>query len=458
MNFIDEICSVLEKITDAPKLFIRGCAYFLVSMAQGVKVDPVYFDFRPNIWILFSSPPALTRRSTLISRYTVPVFKKAYSLYLVEKYGIKEQEARKIANSVFLEYGTVEGLVDAISDALEKYKVDRFAFTSAEFGGCILAAQRKDYLSGFFQLLSKLFDGEDYSESLSKRGKKKSRYLPPGLFVCSLVGMQRPQLYLSREQFEQGLMRRYVFIYQGAQDKSRWVSLFNMSRVIYKEKLFDEDMGIVAKLKRRIKNFTEVDKVIVEYKGDDLQKIQNDYDKLERVAENRLAEDEENLLEHFRYTCVIQIPRLMILEALGRYDSPKYKGNQAVIELTYDDFKRAVSFIQQVFNASRVAITLIDSHLPKKIEPLPTTGKIDQTLEIIELAGEEGISDSDLLKSTGILKAQLREILTTLAEREDIIITKLDSKDGVEYRFYHSKFKDKAIGMKLKPALFYNSW
>lgn len=453
-NFVDEICNCLEKITDAPKIFIRACAYFLVSISQGLKVDPVYFDIRPNIYVLLSSPPGLTRRSTLISRYTIPVFKKAYSTYLADRYGIDVREARKITTNMIIQQGTVEGIVDKISDALENYKLDRFIVSTAEFGGVLLSGKTKDYLIGLFQLLSQLYDGEDFSEDLSRRGKKKSRYLPPGLYVCTLTGMQKPHNYLSKEQFEQGLMRRFIFIYQGAQDKSRWLSLFDTSRTLYREKFFED---IAYELKQRIYNFTAPDRVVIEYKGGDFQKIKEEYDRLERLAETNLAANDESLEAHFRYTCVLQIPKVMMLEALGRYDKPKKKKGNYTIEVTYEDFKRAKDFMNEVYKVSYLEISKLDSYMPKKLEPMPVTGKLEQTLNFIRIAGDDGITDSELLRTTGILKAQLREILTTLAKRKEIVITRLDMPDGAEYRFYVPGAKN-IRGKPLSPNVFYNIW
>ena len=249
-------------------------------------------------------------------------------------------------------------------------------------------------------------------------------------------------------------MRRFIFIYQGAQDKSRWLSLFDTSRTLYKEKWFED---IAYELKERIYNFTKPDRVVVEYKGGDFQRIKEEYDKLEKLAETNLAANEESLEAHFRYTCVLQIPKIMMVEALSRYIEPKKKKSNYTIEITYEDFKRAKEFMNEVYKVSYLEISKLDSYMPKKLEPMPTSGKLQQTLNYIKLAGDQGISDSELLRETGILKAQLREILTTLAKRKEIVITRLEIPSGVEYRFYVPEARG-MTGKPISPNLFYNIW
>jgi tetratricopeptide (TPR) repeat protein len=459
MDLLDEFFERVKEVTDAPDIFIQACGYFLISTAMGVKVDPIYFK-SVNVWFMFSSIPWLTRRSTLISDLTVPLLKRSYALYLQNEFGVDEKEARKVSNYMILETGTVEGLADDIIEAIDNVKMDRFAIVSPEFGGVLRAAQKKDYLAGLFQFLSKLYSGEEHRQSLSKRKKQKSRYIPPGLYVTALLGIQEPRWYLTREQFEQGLMRRIIFIYQKPEHKNRWISLFDAQRRIIWEEIFDEDTGLVAELAERIQNFTSpgIERVVVEYKGKDFVKFREMYDNLEKYAEDSIKKDPQNLLNYFQVACISNIPRLAILNTLARHDEPIKKGNEYVIYFEYQDFERALEFIKSVYQFSRDAILELDYYLPKKLEPLPVTGKVDHTLEIIKKAGKSGITDSELLKAAGIYKVTLKEILLTLAKREDIYIFQFDNK---EIRFFYRDYKDFGTqmgGKLLSPRMFDRMW
>ena len=456
VNFLDEFFFRVSEVTDAPDVFIQACGYFLVSTAMGVKVDPIYFK-SVNVWFMFSSIPWLTRRSTLISDLTIPILKKSYAIYLQNEFGVEEKEAKKIANYMIIESGSPEGICDDIMEAIENVKMDRFAIVSPEFGGIIKSINKRDYLIGLFQLLSKLYSGEEHKQSLSKRRKQKSRYIPPGLYVTALLGMQEPKLYLTREQFEQGLMRRIIFIYQHPKHKTRWMSLFDVRRRIMWDEIFDETSGIVGDLAQRIQNFTSpsIDRVVVEYKGKDFIKFKEEYDELEKSAENKIKQDPQNLLNYFEIACVSNLPKLAILNTLSRYKEPIKKGNEYVVYFEYKDFEKALEFIKSVFEFSKDAIIELDTYLPKKLEPLPVTGKVDQTLELIRKSGSNGISDAELLKQTGIYRLTLKEILLTLARRKDIYIFQFDK----HIKFFYKDYKEEAeqMGGKLLPPKIFDS-
>ena len=216
MNLIDEFESILKKYTDAPPHFIRGCGYWLISATMGKYIwfyETTHKYPWVNLYVVLSSDPGFTRRSTVIScaKY---VYRHAMRDFL-EKTGKSAEEATLEVERRFCEEFTVEGLADRIAILPHPKEV---VLTSDELGAFLLRARGK-YLLGSLSILSKLYYAEGYVQALSTRGGKfGERVIPEGVYATMLAGMQKPKLYMDKLSVQQGLLRRLLLICVDAKD------------------------------------------------------------------------------------------------------------------------------------------------------------------------------------------------------------------------------------------------
>lgn len=452
-GFIDEYVNVVSQITDAPPLFIRASAYWLTSLLFGVNVVcplATIGTTRVNVWFMLAGPSGITRKSTIIHGLAKKFFSMAFSKYLVNKLGIDEKEAWKISQMVFIEKATPEGLADHIqltyggsSDEGEP-SIDRYSIISTEFGGILKLCER-DYMSGYIETLSKLYYGEGDIYYLSARRvknvKDRVRQIPEGLYVCALVGIQRLSLYLKPEFFEQGLLRRFIIVCQNVKDKTvRRQPLDPMRRIYYTQ--FEELVDDYIKM---VENYNQFDvqtqrpiQVFVRM-GDDVRSKINEY---WDQCETEYMRDTQNLWLLYRQSTWEHLLKLTILEAIARTPTPTPKFGDLEIKVEMEDYEKAFAFLSKVLARAQVEISAVEAR--PVTQSLPTSsGKLNFIYSIIESAGQEGISRSDLLVQTGLLKDELKRLIVTLMEQERIVAYKFVPPKGgrSQIRFFAKRYE-----------------
>jgi len=216
--FPEDNCGIMSRFrkivsdhTDMPKKFIIPVSYLIIAETIGrfYELEGLR-KFRPNLFIILASAPKIGRRGTLLKIFN-QVLQAAFLTYHelkddIQK-GIEELKAHQ------LEGGSPQGLVDEINYYKEKHKIKSYAITSSEFGKLFKSiAEGKSYKEGTDALYCKLWSGEPYTESFSRRGKEDAepRYLPPNQYFNLLGMMQKIGKYLTNEDVaETGLARRF---------------------------------------------------------------------------------------------------------------------------------------------------------------------------------------------------------------------------------------------------------
>jgi hypothetical protein len=223
-NLVAEFSVIEREYVDAPEEFIQAAGYALISMTMGYyyRAPMLPSKGRPNLWIILSSIPGRTRRSTLQSD-VMYVYKKVMRDVLKAdkaddhsqtKVQSEDEDAEQsiddAVDDLILEEGSPEGITDHLEDTNSK----RFHLDSSEFGIVLQKMQGDGYESGSGVLYSKLYYGEGGVVHLSKRnGNKGTRRLRANLYVTAFLGMQEPWKYLTLDSIDQGLPRRLLINY-----------------------------------------------------------------------------------------------------------------------------------------------------------------------------------------------------------------------------------------------------
>ena len=459
-NFIDRYIDLVGQVTDAPPLFTRASAYWLTSLLFGVYVIcPIATPgtTRPNVWFLLSGPPGITRKSTVIDSLGRRFFRKLFSKYLMNKLQISEYEARRISDLVFIENATPEGLADHIQltysylsgveeEGNGESILDRYSLITTEFGGILRMCER-EYMTGFKEKLSKIYYGEGDTFYLSKRGKKpeeRIRHIPEGLYVCALVGIQKLNLYVSPELVKQGLLRRFIIIHQDIHDKIRRLPpLDPIRKTLYTE--FEElaedytDMmenynSFDPQTQRPLQVFVRMDKTVMD-----------EINKFWQQCEDEYAKNTEDLWLLYKQSAWEHLIKLSVLEAIARTPEPDYRLGDLEIKVDKVDFERAFEFLQKVLKTAQPEVSSIgaqplDLHLPL------SQGSLNFIYNMVESAGSNGITRSDLLIKSGLLKEDLKRLIVTLIEQGRVVAYKYQPTGGGRFviKFFAKKYEKHA--------------
>ena len=447
LGFIDDFVDTVSRITDAPYLYLRSAAYFATSFLFGLNV---YCPLappgasRPNIWIMLSGPAGITRKSTVIDRITMKFVKSVLSKYVMNKYQVSEKDANSVVSMMFFESATPEGLADHLQITRDMSGVDRYALMSTEFGGVFQLASR-DYMSGFLQTLSKLYYGEGGTMLLSGRGKKKKedriRVIPSGLYVCALVGVQELHLYIEPILIKQGFLRRFIVVHQDAGDKEVRkppldpIRSFMASQL---ETLADKYVAMVENYEQFSPSLNSVKTVFVRFDKRVMDAINEYWD----AAEREYIENPNDLWLLYKQSTWEHLLKLTVLECISRTFQPEDTSIDLQVKVKYEDFERAYEFLSKALEKSKLAIASVEAS-PNE-QPLPiSSGKVNFVFNLIDSAGKDGISRSDLLIKTGLLKDELKRIVITLMEQERVTAYRFKGLNGgrSQIRFFSTRYE-----------------
>ena len=385
-DLIETITKKFMDYTDAPEVFIRGAAYYIISATLGSYFRNSFVPLgcqRPNVWIVLSSIPARTRRST--------VQRLSYSIF-------KDVVGGEQANNMTIEDGTPEGIMDAICE----FESESYTIQSTEFGSILSKMRRREYSIGISSLLSKLYYGEGGKQNLSTRGGKEGlRVLPENRYVTMLTGLQEPQLYFTPEMLHQGLLRRLLVIYVDSAD--RWKPPIDSLR----ERFNCEDIVNSLRLKRE--GFEKFEKKIPVILVDEAEEKINAFSKELDATLDEKRDD----LSIYRQSLWEHELKLATLHAIASSDP--VAGSLLV---SVDDVERAEKFLElNYFGMERVIESLgMEDEIVRT-----STSMLRKIYRRIEEAGPDGLALDELGKRfSGLKRRQLGEYLETLVVQNKI--------------------------------------
>jgi hypothetical protein len=424
-NFIEAYTETVAEQIDAPIVFIKASAYWLVSSLLGRFFQCKWFPLlgRPNEWFLLSSMPGRTRRST-IQELAEDVYRGAYTDFLMKHEDVSQETASNIVDDSLVEESTPEGILDHIIDC----KLNAYSILSGEFGAVLKRMTMRDYEAGMLSLLSKMYYGEGGSMYLSRRGGKVGvRRLPRGLYVTMLAGMQEPKYYITPDMIRQGLLRRIVLCYVERSD--RWMpplkEKYEDLRKILKEKFapeFAEKMVELSEIADECKDR----KIEIRFIPRVIDSI-NDYAKKLDADLDR----EPTNVNIYRQSLWEHLAKLSMLNAIARGRVDLVAGEN-VVNVTEDDYSKADAFLQEaVKNSDKAILSIAEREQPIRTAEQP----LDRVYRIIASAGSGGISRSELHRKTNMISKDLDEILYTLRESGKVKweVRKTGGRDSLWY-------------------------
>lgn len=446
LDLIEKFVRIVSAITDSPEEFIRAGAYHLIASLLGrfISIPAQPFGHRPNPWFIISSIPGLMRRSTVL-RCVLNVYRRALQKFYEKTLSLGDDEEReveikeRISDSLILE-GTVEGLADHIEAACSK-GVDCFAIMSPEFGGILKRMASGHYQNAVINLLSSLKYGEEWSQSLSRRGGKKGRrYIPPNLFVTMFSSMQEPKEYITKEQARQGFVRRLLIIYKRPRelDKSKWQPPLKLERMFY-WRLLDEYSDELAEYMVKLNSLVWYQQTydepltiptVISVVDEEINTIAREIDfsimDKDRVLDKVLDAD------IYRQGYIENLIHLTVLTALAKGEGRliHHDDGQTWLMLGPDDLNTAKRFLDTIYAKTEEVF----EDIGVTTKPVEVDETVERVYEKIWKAGKEGLITSELY-SLGYNRERLKNALQQLLLAERIIVLREGTRTKPKWRY-----------------------
>jgi len=419
-NPIRQYVRNISRYTDAPLPFIEASAYWIVSSTLGHLFQMTQMrntKMAPNLWVLLSSIPGRMRRST-IQGYASDIASRVLTEYFVIDH-LPPEDARQKVESMFIEEGTPEGIIDHIQET----KLKMYCIFSTEFGAVLKRAMTRDYEMGVLSLLSKLYYGESGQMLLSRRGRGSvgMRYIPPNLYVTMLAGCQEPGNYITYDSIRQGLLRRILICFVEPSEVRDWMEPLSMNSLEVIE-VIEDTAGQLISLLRQIVPIARKSyggKIQVQFHPEAMREINS----FAKILEDRVISDPSDV-NIYRQTFWEHLAKLATLNAIANLRLAEV-GNEIVLNVMPSDISESRSLFDFI---ERKSTAIIDNL--EQVQAKVTVYSIPQT-RILNLLRQEGgrMRMSELLRRTCMLKEDFDKILQTLITSRQV---KLEAKpEGV---------------------------
>jgi hypothetical protein len=187
-SFVERYVEWAKKIGDAAWQYHEAGAFVALStlLAGSVRLPTSYGYVTPNLWFMILADTTLTRKSTAMDLSMDLVLEVDDSLLLATD-------------------GSVEGFMTALSTRPGKVSL----FLRDEFTGFMEQMNRKDYMSGFKEFLTKLYDGRSQKRLLRK---EEITIRDPRLVIFAGGIKSKMQRVSTTEDIDSGFMPRFVFV------------------------------------------------------------------------------------------------------------------------------------------------------------------------------------------------------------------------------------------------------
>jgi hypothetical protein len=173
---------------DAAKQYHQAGAFVALSttLSGSVQLPTSFGSVVPNLWFMLLADTTLTRKTTSMD-ICMDMLTEINDEYLLAT------------------DGSLEGLFTALATRPRKPSI----FLRDEFSGLLEQMAKRDYMAGFPEMLTKLYDGKEQKRLLRK---ETVTVKDPRLIVFAGGIRTKTQEILTHEQISSGFLPRFIFI------------------------------------------------------------------------------------------------------------------------------------------------------------------------------------------------------------------------------------------------------
>lgn len=385
-SFISEYKSWANEATDAPEQYHELSCFVALSaiISNGLSLQITFTDnFRPNLWGLLLGPTTISRKTTAMDMAMNIITDLEPGLILASD-------------------GSAEGILSGLSERPSQVSI----FYRDEVSALFDSINRRDYLAGFPETLTKLYD---VPRVLSRRLRKETITVIEPYFIFFGGGI-RDKVYglLDDNYISSGFIPRFLVV--SSENDSSKVRPFGPPTTVSSNKK-DALVNRFADLKEQysvkvpIKIGTQVDYIdrqVRAWMKEEAWQFSNDVERLlvEAAEKSQWAELAVPVFTRMTFNMI----KMGMLVAAAR--KPIDDSNRIEVEIS--DLKQAAFYIQKW---GRWMIELIMSSGKSAQEQ-----QYDAALLYIK-SSPNGVTQSELMRRFHLISKQMRELRDTLYDR-----------------------------------------
>jgi hypothetical protein len=267
-----------------------------------------------------------------------------------------------------------------------------------EISGFFEQLTTADYMASVDSMLSRLYDGRNYTSSTISRGAVdiKDPYI-----TCFLASTEYLPSLFTENQIRQGFLNRFIFVHG--------------KRITHKP-MHEYDVAdniSAGELLHWLKALYDISSVMVVVE----RAAQKFYDNFEIEIENKIQQEEGNLEEGYYGNMPNVMIRVAALHKIARLEIEEiayYTSNSVVIEL--EDMIWAKDYVNECMENFREILSMMSSNAISK-RSFTEERRIERVYSIIP---ETGITRTDLYRKSHLLSKDLEEIVSTLVQQDRI--------------------------------------
>lgn len=187
-SFVTKYVDWASTCTDSPQQYHVAVGLSILSsiLCPYIRMETSFGEFRPNLWFMILAGTTITRKTTAM------------------RLGVGLLESVD-PDPILSTNGSAEGIISALSDRDGQSSL----FYRDEISGLIEEMTRKDYMSGFMESLTKLYDGDT-----EKRTLRKQTILvkDPNLLILSGGIKNRMLELLNQKHVGSGFLPRFLVV------------------------------------------------------------------------------------------------------------------------------------------------------------------------------------------------------------------------------------------------------
>ena len=409
-DLIDQYVEYAGESTDAPSIYHKALAYWVVSTVLGrhVRLVTSYAPsgLMPNLWVMLIGPSRIVRKSTAM-RLAVSI--------------VREVAPQLVRKASF----TPEALYELCN---ELNPGDCLAWVKDEIGGFFKTLEKR-YMYGVRELLSSMYMGEGEERILRNLRLR----IPDGLYVTAVANAPTPpHNYLSEEDFQSGFMNRWILAYATKREKR--LPLLHQSVVADSMR-----REIIARLKELDRALSTVTPVV-----SPTTPAVNRLEEYDREVERQIEVIEQAAPASLFKLYLAETPNLLVKMAMLRRLARGNYDPSGIITIEEVDVLKALEDLNAFVASARQVVDDVQSS--PRAKPVLTEEKaIERVFNYISSKGEEGATYSELLVRLGMLSKDLKEYVLTLMEQERVICVRVQTRGRPALRFFDSRYRNIAL-------------